>query len=340
MATHADKVESHLQLVLAKLEVGHGTDPTPVETDAVWLRNFKAEPVFSFLEMPTVQPVRASQGKNLATIHYKVSFEMNAVGAGDPDTDPLPEPNYGIFLKACEMAVASSGSPTDTHVYSYTTRTAQQSITLYIVRFKKNATTQQILKLHGLKLTHKLSIGSDAPGIFSFEGLAMYGGRAVGALTLANVDYGDAIEQVDAVNGKGMTLTLGGTTQHAQKFELTSNRTVGMTKSVAGQYHGVQEIDVNSKPGACFLVKMDPLEPIIVTGDHWEALLAESTAAMQAIWDSVQGTRLQIDAPGAQRGAWTHVEEDGCWRLDNEFYLRDSAADAEDAVSYTITRTP
>lgn len=331
-----DAIELNTALILVKAESTYGTDPLPVETDALMVRNFKAEPVINMINKPRVRHLRPSFGKNVGSIHWKISFECDVTGPSDPDA---AQPQIGPLLEACEMVRADVGAaPVTGHTYKYQTRAAQPSITIYLVQFRVGSSTHKITPFTGVKLTHKLTAGVDEPCIFSFEGLGIYNDETTGALTLGSIDYGDTLEVSDASNGKGMVVTYGGTSQIITKLELTSNRTVEPIKSVTAA-SGIQEFDVTAPMDGNIMIKMNPPEPVTVAGDHWEQLVAESQAAVAIQVDTVQGVRFSVAASAVQRGSWTRQEDSPIWRLDNEFLVHQGDAD-EDGLTYTFALTP
>jgi len=116
------------RLILMKLEVTYGTDPTPTgAANAVLVRDLNIVPLQSdVVSRDLVRPYLGASEQLLANTRVQCTFSVELAGSGTAGMAPA----YGPALKACgltETVVASPGSVT----YAPTSSSAPSSITIY-----------------------------------------------------------------------------------------------------------------------------------------------------------------------------------------------------------------
>ena len=91
-----------LQVLLAKVETGYGTDAAPTgAANAVLAQNVKINPMeASEVQRQHARPVQGARPSLLIGKHAKISFEVELKGSGVAGTPPA----CGVFLRACKCA--------------------------------------------------------------------------------------------------------------------------------------------------------------------------------------------------------------------------------------------
>lgn len=321
-------------------ESSYGVDEEPTVASAIAAMDFELTPEISEVARPVISHTHASQGKAIGSICWKVTFKFRAVGAGDPDTDPLPAPRYESFFKAAGFAVATSGSPVDTHTYDYVTRSEQASLSVYAYAFQVGSDDARLYKLLGMRgsLTYKVAVDEEAHWIF--EGYAFFDAPTdVTALDTSSLDLGDATELVDSATGKAMTVTAGGVTMEVSSIEIKQHSAATKVKSVTGT-QGYSRFPITAPPDASWQVTWNPIKGLVADYDEWAKILAETTEAVSIVCDSAQGTRTAFTLPAFQIGSVSYEGDDGAVRTATTGYLRDASGDGDDAFSVAISRTP
>lgn len=334
MATQ-NVIQSELALILAKPESAYGTDPTPTEAaNAIVVREFSMTTEVEMIDRSRLRPTFSSPGAAQGMVHCAFEFSCPATGSPDPDTDPLAEPDYGIFLDASGMAGASTGSPVDTWTYTPDS-TSTASVTLYVYLFRDDGSAD-LYEINGARMGWELTGSSGDVIAWNFSGLGLYNDPAAGSPTLANVAYNEALD--DAVL-KGGTVTVGGTTRNISEFSIAWNREPQVRPDFTGT-HGVAGIHLSSPIGQSITGSFNPELRLEATYDHLDKILGETKEALVIQWDTAGGSRVTVNAPALQQGSFSYDEDSGIWRLGQEFYLCDDADTGDDAIEVVITRTP
>lgn len=336
------KVEASTILLLVKSEATYGVDPVLAVTDALMARSFTMEPQISELDKPRIGATNISRGKTIAKVSWAVTFEVDAVGIGDPGGD-YTVPRYDNLLRACSMIVTPVGAaPVTGQTYTFSTRntTGQDSVRIEPIKFTWEDGTQKMSPMAGARFTVEFSIGVDEPGIFTFSGNALYDGDPEATVFDPDaVDYGDVVEQDDSANGKGITLQWGGQNICAKSVKITMNRVISEVPAIKGT-QGVIEYFVSSSPAQVFTVEMDDIETTVIPASEWVDLLSEEKKLGILTIDTVQGTRIVFTMLQLQRGAFSFEDDASVSRLNTSWYACDATEAGDDAISIAFSRTP
>lgn len=117
-------------VLLAKIEVTEGTDPTPTgAANAIRTRDLSIEPlVGEVLERNLDKPTFGADPGTMVGKHVKVTFKVEAAGSGAAGTAPA----YGPLLRACGFTETINAAVD----VVYTTLDDGPSITLYVKQGK------------------------------------------------------------------------------------------------------------------------------------------------------------------------------------------------------------
>ena len=326
-------IDARLLTLLAKTEVTYGSDPSPaVATDAAMPRMFSDDPEIGEIEKPRVDAKHRTVGKQIGSIAVPIEVEFEGVGAVD---SPLSEPQLGKFLRASGMAVAATGGPPVTaQTYRFSSLAVQQALTLYAYKFQLGGAAVALKhEYNGCRFTWECSGGVDAPMVWKFSGMGLWGGTEDVTPTVASLAFPDEI--TDGANGKACTLTIGAVSTDVKSFTIKAGREVMRRDSILGTY-GVKEIFVTAKPGFVHEITLDREVKLKADRDHWAEMLGEGKVAWSLSWDSAAGSTVTISGSKLQAGAFSY-EDDGILRLGQTFYACDDSDAGDDALAIAFT---
>jgi hypothetical protein len=321
-------IDARLLALLAEAEVTYALDPTPdVATNAVMPRSFSDSPEINEIDKPRVDAKHRTVGKQIASIAIPLEVEFEAVGS---TASPLPVPMIHPFLLASGMAVTPSGGPpVNKQTYVFSSLAAQASLTLYAYKFRLGGAAAALLhRYYGCRFAWEVTGGVDAPMVWKFAGMGLFGGTIDATPTVASLAYPD--EVTDGANGKACTLTIGAVATDVKSFTIKAGREVMRRDSIRGTY-GVAECFITASPGFVHEITLDREVKIKADLDHWTEMLAEGKVAWSLSWTSAAGAKVTISGTKLQAGAFSY-EDDGILRLSQTFYACDDTNAGDDAL--------
>jgi len=325
--------------LLAGLESGgYAVDPTLTPaSNGLMVRSFSHDEELSEVEKARMGARPRAAGISAGKYKSKWKCEVALQGPAEPaGGDPYPVPAWLKLLQICGMALASTGTPVDTHTMVYDSRVAQQSMAFYHWFYQYGADEGLQRKLLGARAIHSWQVGINEEFLFTFEGEALVG--ALSDLTNQTQPTYQAITEADdAANGKSMTVTIGGVSTHCTSIKFKSNRTITNRDSVQAA-SGLLEVQTDVKPGANFEIEMDRELEIKATRDDLADWLGEVKVAWEILIVTAGGMQFRAFGDRLQTGSFKRTAKDGVWRVDGKFYPCDSTTRGDNAISYEFKR--
>jgi len=295
------------RLVLAKIEVTKGTDPTPAPaSDAVRCRSVTVTEGQTNLDRAVVKQTMG----NLAHVIGKQTLQAEIVcelrGSGAAGTAP----EWGPLMQACRTV--ETVTPATSVAYAPSTAT-ENSVTIYVYK-------DGLLKLVGSVGTFTLSADADGIPIITFTMQAPYvaptatavpGGAAYDATQPLVLKSSDTFSDGAAVKVSTFTLDAG---NDVQEHYTTGNH---------------EFVVANRAPSLTFT------KDSVNTAAEWTALVAGTDAVMQSVIGATAGNIATVDAPVGRRQSVAYSERAERDTLDVTYMLYESTSDDQ----WTITLT-
>lgn len=325
--------------VWAKPEVTYAVDPTVAATDAIQPKNFTWDLELGEAEKPRMGPRPRSAGKTPTVVGVKISVTFDLGGPGDPDTDPLPVPEWMQWALNCGMKITSTGSPATAHTLAYDARVAQPSLHIYCDYYEEGAKNVRRAKFAGARFTMEQSV--EQAGVFEikFEGLALWVDDE-DVTGVADSVFAAGLDEIDdAAAGKALTFTLNTFPMDVKSFKYKSNRSVSFVKSMLAAY-GNSRVTVDSKPGAVHQIDFDRVLEAVADdqADYFAQWLAAQKTALSLVIDTSNGCRVTITAAAVQEGAYKYAADEGIFRVAQTVYPTDTTAQGDTSITWTIAR--
>jgi hypothetical protein len=161
-------------VILAKLEVTYGTDPTPAPaTDALIVSNQSIKPLVAQNVERNIVTGNLGQAEQLVGPAYvEATFDVEIAGSGTPTTAPA----WGKLLKACGFSEQVQTASVDYTPISDISGVASTSAALYYYL------AGRLYKLLGARGTFSMEMGVGERPVFRFRFIGRNGGLTAVAL--------------------------------------------------------------------------------------------------------------------------------------------------------------
>lgn len=155
--------KSQKHVMLAKVEVTYGVDPTPTgAANAILASNIKLTPMSQALQARNpIRPYFANDGQFVANQHVQLEFDVELAGGGAAGTAP----GWGALMKGCAMSETVNASVS---VVYAPISTAEQSVYFYF-----NIDGKQH-KIAGARGTWSLKFSRGNVPLINFKFIGLY----------------------------------------------------------------------------------------------------------------------------------------------------------------------
>lgn len=296
------------QVILAKLEVTKGTDPTPAPAaDAVRVKSFKIKKNTGTIDRKVVKQTMGDLAHLIGkeTVSIEIQLELRGQGAAGtaPETSPL--------LQACRLGETIVAS---TSVTYKPTSATEKSCTIYAYK------DGLLWKLIGAVGTAKIEASMEGVLLATFTMQAAYvaptavsapGGSSFDATQPLVMSHATVISDGASIKVGKIAFDLGNDVQH---HYVTSESSF---------------VVANRSPTATFS------KDSVNTAAEWTALAAGTTAALSAAFGATAGNICTITAPVAKRKEVGYSERAERHLLDLTYALYESTSDDQISIAFT-----
>jgi hypothetical protein len=296
------------KVLLAKIEVTYGTDPTPDGTNnAILARNINLTPLEQIVApRQIVQSYLGNSDELIAASYVRLDFEVEMAGGGAAGTAP----KYGPLLRACAMSETTSAG---VDVQYKPISTTHESITLYFY------VDGRLHKLLGARGTVGLRMGRLGDPVFAFSFTGLYA-----AVT-------DAANASPTLTGFQTPLPVNNT--NTTSFALHSysgvldNLSIDLNNQVVYRHLVGAETVIIPDRGPRGSVMMESV--LVATKDWWTIARAGTLSTLSILQGTTAGNKVQIDAPKVQITQPRESEQDGVQMITLGLLLKPSSGNDE-----------
>lgn len=276
--------------ILAKIETTENTDSSPTgSANAIAVSNFEVMPQESeFVERNLVRAYMGSSESIAASIHQKVTFDVEVAGAGAAGTVPA----YDCLLRACGFTPTVDAGVSVTYDL---VSDGFESVTIY-------AYVDKILhKLTGARGKVTFDFTAKQLGMMKFEFTGRW--RAATATTLPTSDYGDFVTPVafNYVNTPTMSVHGYNAAVNAISFDTGNN-------VVYRNMPGRESVDLTDRK---MVGNMTIEAPEIGDKDFFTIAKNTTPGAISLIHGTTAGNIVEVSAPSVTVSEVAYQEQDG-----------------------------
>ena len=299
-------------VLTAKVEGTYGTDPTPVNTDAIEVFDlqltFPSRVVDRAILSNTMSKVKPLHGGK----YGQLSFSCELKGSGAAGTVP----DWLVLAEACGMNNTNVPSTSDTLA---PLSSAITSVTIYAYR------DGMIYEFNGCRGNMDIVLQAGAPGIlnFTFSGIPV--DVIDGAIVSPTVDT--TVPEIV----KNATFTMGAYAAEISNLSMSLNTQVEMVDSVNAADGYVRADIVDRQPAGSF----DPEVVLVATNDYWSHWEDGTTKALSIVLGATAGNIVTITAPAITYRELTEAERSGTMIYEIPFTLAESTGDDEISIALT-----
>lgn len=302
-------------IILAKLEVTYGTDPTPAGADAMLATNVQLRA----MEGNTIDRglMRDGLGNQLqfhVGTHVGLSFDIEMAGAGTAGDVPA----YSPLMRAAGFAETDGVSDVQYDPVS----SSEESCTIYFYW------DGQLHKLTGVRGSVSPALNVNGIPVFRFSFMGLWNEPATAAMPTAVFSGFVKPVPVNATNTP--TVSLHGYTPKMASLSIDGGVRTGYREYAAGQG---PEIEVRDRRTSG---SMRIAAPILSTKNYFQIAKAETLGALQVVHGTTAGNIVQIDGPNVQILTPEYSDDDGTLMLDLGLSFIPTDGGVDDEIKYTI----
>jgi hypothetical protein len=302
------------KVLLLKIEVTYGTDPTPTgAANALLVSNCVIRPLSDKVTRNNVQPYLGNRQQLIAGLHYSLEFDVELAGSGAAGTAP----GFGPALRACghaETIVASTSV-----AYAPVSEGEESATIHYHLDGQKHA-------IVGCRGSVEIRLNAKQIPILHFACMGLYVGPAAAADPTPTLSGFQLPKTVGDANTPTFTL-------HSYAGKLASLVLRQGNSVVHRELVGEDSVQITDRQSAGTIVIEDPP---IGTQDFYAAAAASTLAALQVVHGTAAGNIVTLDAPQAQCLDPDKTEQDSVSMLSMGLVLVPTSAGDDE---YTLTFT-
>lgn len=303
-------------LLLAKIEVTYGTDPTPVPaSDSILVMNLVVSVPSDKLDRPVVRPSLSQIPHLIGKKHVEITFETELKGSGTAGTAPEIDP----LLRACGWDVTNVPATSDTYDL---VSTGFESCTIWAYL---DGLLHKIVGCRG-SVEFTGEAGAQPRLAWTFQGL-------YATPTDATIAASSAFDSTKGPVFMGATFTYGAYAAIIQQLSLNLNNEFYQRESVIAT-HGIVGIEIVGRtPGG----SINPEAIIEATRPWWANWEAASGATLAVVIGGTAGNIITInsDANGCVKESIAWGDRNGVRIYDIPFGLYGSSGDDELQLVFT-----
>ena len=301
-------------VLLAKIETGYGTDPTPAgATDAIQAQNVKLSPLEAVaVERQGIQGYLGNHQSVVAGQTVVLEFEVEIAGAGTAGNAP----KFGPLLRGCGMGETIS---TGTSVLYKPISTGFESLTFW---FNVDGLKHALLGARG-----SFSMKFDAKGIpvmaFKFTGLyTVPTDSAAVAPTLTGFQ-----QPLPVLNAYSSAFTI-----HSVAAVLASLSVDLANNVVYRNLVGTEAVVITDRqPSGSVTFEATT----VATKDWWSSIKASTLSTLSLTHGTAAGNKFKVDLPSVQLEKPAYSEQDGVQMLQLGLSV-DPTSTGNDEVQITV----
>ena len=303
------------RVILVEKEQSYGTDPSPVATDVVLVRDLSITPQSSdVVNRDVVSPYLGASEQLLANTKVECTFSVELAGSGAAGTAP----RYGSALKACGFSeTVSSGT-------SVTYAPVSASFTSVTIHYNVDGVRHIVTGCRG-SFVLNAAVG-EIPSIdFTFTGIY----NAPTDTALPSVTYGAQATPLIFKNGNTSGFSL---LSHSGAL-MNMSMDVGNEIVYRELVGGTKEVLITDR-AANGSVTIEA--PALGTKDFFAAALTDASLGnLQFLHGTTAGNKVQFISSKVDIGDVSYGEADGVTMLEIPYTLVPSAANDEMSLIFT-----
>ena len=303
------------RVILVEKEQSYGTDPSPVATDVVLVRDLSITPQSSdVVNRDVVRPYLGASEQLLANTKVECTFSVELAGSGAAGTAP----RYGSALKACGFSeTVSSGT-------SVTYAPVSASFTSVTIHYNVDGVRHIVTGCRG-SFVLNAAVG-EIPSIdFTFTGIY----NAPTDTALPSVTYGAQATPLIFKNGNTSGFSL---LSHSGAL-MNLSMDVGNELVYRELVGGTKEVLITDR-AANGSVSIEA--PALGTNDFFAAALTDASLGnLQFLHGTTAGNKVQFISSKVDIGDVSYGEADGVTMLEIPYTLVPSAANDEMSLIFT-----
>ena len=302
-------------IILAKIELVYGTDPTPTgAADAILVRNLNPTPLDAqFVDRALVRPYLGSSTRLPTAKSIALEFEVEVAGSGAAGTPP----KYGPLLRACGFAETISAGVSVAYA---PVSSAFESVTIY---FNQDGVLH---KATGCRGNVSVELNALQIPVYKFRFVGIFATPTDTALPTPDFTGFQVPLPVNKVNTP--TFTMHGFAGVLAQLQLDMANQI-VFRSLVG-FEGVLLTD--RQPAG--RVSMEATT--VAAKDWWTSIANATTGALSLIHGVTPGNKVTIAAPNLQITDPTYADSDGIVMLNGNIAAIPGTS-GNDEVSITCT---
>lgn len=307
------------QTILAKIESTYGTNPTPVDTDAIEVSNVQWKNNAEVLERDILKDTMSKDKHVMGMIDAEVSFDVEIKGSGSAGTAP----QIGKLLRACGLSETVDAGVSVTYAPE-SDESNHASVTIYVY---KDGTLRKLTGARG-DLSIDIQAGRYGKASFTFKGMW----NSVTDASIVTPDAPD--EAISPAIVESSSFSWGGYAPVASAVSFALQNVLSRRESVNSANKGVHSIRIADRsPVGSF--NADAV--VEATHPFWSDFENATARAITITLGSSAGNICTIAGPQCALESIEDGDDEGVmlYSLGFKLYKNASAGDDELTIAFT-----